>query len=145
MPVKSATTEPQKIKLPTVWTNGIRSWFQLAKSQFGTFAVDHPRQQFDIMVAALTDRQHAKAVLEIAGVYANPYMVLRERLLAVYEPSVWELSAKLLKFAELWARRPSDQLDAMLALVRADLSILVKAIFLESLPVDMRDHMQQGA
>jgi len=30
--------EPQKIKLPTVWTNGIRSWFQLAESQFGTFA-----------------------------------------------------------------------------------------------------------
>jgi len=139
--------EPQKIKLPTVWTNGIRSWFQLAESQFGTFAVDHPRQQFDIVVAALTDeaRLHAKAVVENAGVYANPYVALRERLLAVYEPSVWEQSAKLLKFTELGDRRPSDQLDAMLSLVPADLSILVKAIFLGSLPADMRDHVQQGA
>jgi len=139
--------EPQKIKLPSVWTNGIRSWFQLAESQFGTFAVDHPRQQFDIVVAALNDeaRLHAKAVVENAGVYANPYVALRERLLAVYEPSVWEQSAKLLKFAELGDRRPSDQLDAMLALVPGDLSVLVKAIFLGSLPADMRDHVQQGA
>jgi len=62
--------EPQKIKLPTVWTSSIRSWFQLAESQFGTFAVNHPRQHFDIVVAALTDeaRLHAKAVVENAGV-----------------------------------------------------------------------------
>jgi len=88
-------------------------------------------------------RAHAKAVVENAGVYANPYVALRDRLLAVYEPSVWEQSAKLLRFAELGDRRPSDQLDAMLALVPADLSILVKAIFLGSLPADMHDHVQQ--
>jgi len=83
-------------------------------------------------------------VVENAPVYVNPYLALQERLLAVYEPSVWEQSAKILKFAELGYRRPSDQLDAMLALVLADLSILVKAIFLGSLPANMLDHVQQG-
>jgi len=71
-------------------------------------------------------------------------VAVRDRLLAVYEPSVWEQSAKLLKFAELGDRRPSNQLDAMLSLVPADLSILVKVIFLGSLPADMPDHVQQG-
>jgi len=63
----------------------------------------------------------------------------------VYQPSVWQEAAQLLQLKELGDRRPSDQMDAMLALVPNELSVLVKAIFLGSLPVEMRDHVQQGA
>jgi len=98
-----------------VWTNGIQSWFQLVESQFHTFTVDHPRQQFNLAVATLTDdaRMHVKAVVENAGAFVNPYVSLRKHLLEVYEPSVWQQAAELLKFKELGDRRPSDQLDAM--------------------------------
>jgi len=139
--------EPHKVKIPPIWTTSIRSWFQLAESQFGTFAVEHPRQQFDLVVAALNDdaRLHAKAVVENAQAFQNPYVALRERLMAVYQPSVWQEAAQLLQMKELGDRKPSDQMDAMLALVPNDLSVLVKAIFLGSLPVEMRDHVQQGA
>jgi len=65
--------------------------------------------------------------------------------MVVYQPSVWQGAAQLLQIKELGDRRPSDQMDAMLALVPNDLSVLVKAIFLSSLPVEMRDHVQQGA
>jgi len=63
------TPEPHKVKIPTIWTASIRSWFQLAESQLGTFAVDHPRQQFDLVVAALTDEAclHAGGRGECAG------------------------------------------------------------------------------
>jgi len=56
---RQRAAELHKVKLPTVWTSGIRSWFQLAESQFHTFAVDHPQQQFDLTVAALTDNADA--------------------------------------------------------------------------------------
>jgi len=139
--------EPHKVKIPPIWTTSIRSWFVLAESQFGTFAVENPRQQFDLVVAALNDdaRMHARAVVENAGAFQNPYVALRERLMEVYQPSIWQEAAQLLQMKELGDRKPSDQMDAMLALVPNDLSIVIKAIFLGSLPVEMRDHVQQGA
>jgi len=66
---RQRVAEPHKVKIPTIWTKSIRSWSQLAESQFSTFAVEFPRQQFDLVVAALTGetRLHAKAVVENAG------------------------------------------------------------------------------
>jgi len=139
--------EPHKVKLPTIWTTQIRSWFQTAESQFGTYAVNHPRQRFDLLVAALTDeaRMHAKAVVENPDAFQDPYLALRGRLLEVYQPSTWQLAAEFLQHKDLGDRKPSDLLDEMLALLPADLTILVKAAFLGRLPADMRDHVQQGA
>lgn len=88
---------------------------------------------------------HTKAVVENAGAYQIPYVALRERLLAVYQPSVGKQAAELLKYKELWDRRPSDQLDAMLALVPEDLTVLVKKNFLGSLLMELRNPVQQGA
>jgi len=87
----------------------------------------------------------AKGAVENAGAFANPYVLLQERLLAVYKPSVWQQAAELLKFKELGDRRPSDQLDSMLALVPQDLTVLVKVIFLGSLPTEMWDHVHCAA
>jgi len=139
--------EPHKVKLAPIWTNQIRSWFALAESQFGTYAVADPRQCFNLVVAALNDdaRLHAKAVIENPAVYQDPYVALRNRLLEVYEPSVWQQAAEFLKHGELGDRRPSDMMDEMLALLPADLNVLVKAAFLGRLPADMRDHVQRGA
>jgi len=74
--------EPHKIKLATIWSNQVRSWFALAESQFNMYAVMDPRQRFDLVVAALSDdaRLHAKAVVESPEMYRDPYLALRARL-----------------------------------------------------------------
>jgi len=95
------------------------------------------------LVAALTDdaRMHAKAVVENPDAFQDPYLALRGRLLEVYQPSTWQLAAEFLQHKDLGDRKPSDLLDEMLALLPADLMILVKAAFLGRLPADMRNQL----
>jgi len=139
--------EPHKVRLPPLWTTQARSWFQLAESQFGIYAVDIPRMRFDLVLAAMSDeaRLRAKAVVDNPGAFRDPYLALRARILEVYQPSAWQMAAEFLKPKELGDRRPSDMMDEMLALLPDDLSVLVKAAFLGNLPADMRDHVQEGA
>jgi len=139
--------EPLKVKLKVMWPAQIRSLFAVAESQFNTFAVMEPLQRFDLIVLAITDdaRMHARAVIENPDMFRDPYLALKHRLLEVYQPSVWQLAAEFLQHKELGDCKPSDMLDEMLALLPADLTVLVKAAFLGRLPADMRKHVQQGA
>jgi len=141
--------EPHKVKLPPLWTTQAktRSWFQLAESQFDIYAVENPRLRFDLVLAALSDeaRLHAKAIVDAPGLFRDPYLALRMRILEVYQPSVWQMAAEFLQGKELGDMRLSDMMDEMLALLPQDLSLLVKASFLGRLPADMRDHVQEGA
>jgi len=141
--------EPHKVKLPPLWTTQAqtRSWFQLAESQFDIYAVENPRLRFDLVLAAMSDeaRLHAKAIVDAPGLFRDPYLALRTRILEVYQPSVWQMAAEFLQGKELGDMRPSDMMDEMLALLPQDLSLLVKASFLGRLPADMRDHVQEGA
>jgi len=139
--------EPSKVKLQQLWTSQARSWFQLAESQLGIFSVNDLRMRFNIVVSSLSDkaRLHAKAVVESPQLFRDLYLALRERLIEVYQPSAWQMAAEFLRLKELGDRRPPDLLDEMLALLPADLTVLVKATFLGNLPADLRDHVQEGA
>jgi len=137
---RARVAEPHKVKLPPTWTIQIRTLFQLVESQFGTYAIMDMRQRFDLVMVALSDeaQMHARAVVENPFTFQDPYLALRARLLEVYQPSAWQQAAEFLRGGELGARKPSDLMDEMLALLPEDLSLLVKVAFLGRLPADER-------
>lgn len=141
--------QPHRVKLGPFWPSKPRTWFTLAESTFQQFYVEDSRMRFNLVLPALSEDMldRVRAVVDNPEMLADPYAALRARLIEVYQPDVWESYAKLLHFRELGDQKPSQLMDAMLALLPpADQpGGLFKAIFLDRLPSDMRDHVQHRA
>ncbi len=73
----------------------------------------------------------------------TPYEDLKAKLVSSYTLSRWQKVSKLIHHPGLGDRRPTALMDAMLALLPEDEKpgCLFQGLFLERLPVEMRDHL----
>ena len=141
--------QPHRANLKPLWTHNVRTWFSLAEATFEQCNVSDSRMKFNLVLTALSEDtlERVKAIVNMPEQQANPYLALRARLFEIYEPDEWESAARLLHMRELGDMKPSQLMDAMLALLPEDESpgVLFKAVFLARLPGDMRDHVQAHA
>jgi len=137
--------QPHKVKLPPFWPAKPKVWFTSAEAEFGTYYVNDSRARFNLIIKALPEdvMDRAAAIVENPDLCADPYGALKARLLEAFQIDPWESCARLLHFRELGEMRPSEMMDAMLALHKPE--HLFKSIFLQRLPSDMRDHVQKEA
>jgi len=73
----------------------------------------------------------------------TPYEELKAKLVSSYTLSSWQKVSKLIHHPGLGDHRPTALMHAMLALLPEDekLGCLFQGLFLERLPVKMRDHL----
>ena len=132
-----------QVKLPPFWSRDVQAWFTLVESTFNRYRIENSRLRFDLVLPALPEDalERVRAVLHAAPATADPYAVLRRRLLEVYTPSVLDLAHRIMYAPELGGRRPSELMETMLAALPPgeQAGILFKAHFLARLPADFRD------
>lgn len=137
--------QPVKIKLADFWKKDVISWFALAESTFRRYGVRDKQFMFDLVLPSLPDDalEHVKSVLRAAYTSADPYVLLKERLIQLYSPDDLDLTYKILNTSELGDRKPSQLMESMLALLPTGETdgLLFKGIFLSRLPVDIRDNV----
>ena len=82
-----------------------------------------------------------RRVMMVAPAVANPYGLLKSRLVELLTPSVMERLNIIIWQPELGGRRPSELMEALLALLPPgeQPGLLFKGHFLHHLPSDMRD------
>ena len=73
----------------------------------------------------------------------TPYEDLKAKLVSSYTLSSWQKVSKLIHHSGLGNQCPTVLMDAMLALLPEDKKpgCLFQGLFLERLPVEMRDHL----
>ena len=73
----------------------------------------------------------------------TPYEDLKAKLVSSYTLSHWQKVSKLIHHPGLGDRQPTALMDAMLALLPEDEKpgSLFQGLFLERLPIEMRDHL----
>ena len=82
-------------------------------------------------------------ILTSSSTYSTSYEDLKAKLVALYTLSRWQRVSIVIHHPALGNRRPTALMDAMLALLPEDEvpGSLFLGLFLERLPVEMRDHL----
>jgi hypothetical protein len=76
------STHPSKLTLPTIWILELAAWFALAEAKFRTSNITSQRVMFDLLVAALPEKNLSQVMDIIKNIPAiNPFEVLKLRLL----------------------------------------------------------------
>jgi len=137
--------QPHRVRLPGFWTKDAVAWFALADSTFETCYVVASRMKFNLVLAALADDtlEQVRSVLHAVNTLADPYGVLRDRLVELYTPNDLELIFRLLHAPDIGDRRPSQLMESLLAMLpqgEVD-GLIFKGIFVSRLPEDLRDHV----
>jgi hypothetical protein len=74
-----------KLTLPTFWISEPAAWFALAEAKFGTSNTTNQRVMFDLLVAALPEKNLSQVMDIIKNIPAiNPFKVLKLRLLEAH-------------------------------------------------------------
>ena len=134
------------VKLPDFWSDDPDLWFLHAESAFRNAQVTQSRTKFDYAVQKLPQNVMVSVrslVLNSAATSSTPYEDLKAKLVASYTLSRCQRVSKLIHHPALGDRRPTALMDAMLALLPEDEvpGSLFLGLFLERLPVEMRDHL----
>jgi len=133
------------VKLPDFWTDDPDLWFLHAESAFRNSQVTQSQTKFDHVIQKLPQN----IMVSVQGLIMNatssstPYEELKAKLVSSYTLSRWQRINKLIHHPALGDRRPTALMDAMLALLPDDEvpGSLFLGLFLERLPVEMRDHL----
>ena len=133
-------------KLPEFWTTDPPLWFHHVESTFRTSRVVESRTKYDLVVQKLPQAVMTSVrslVLGSIGSSSTPYEDLKAKLVASFTLTKWQRATKLIHHPGIGDLRPSNLMDSMLALLPDDdtPSTLFLALFLERLPVEMRDHL----
>ena len=70
-----------KLTLPTFWISELAAWFALAEAKFGTSNTTNQRVMFDLLVAALPEKNLSEVMDIIPAI--NPFKVLKQQVAAV--------------------------------------------------------------
>ena len=132
-------------KLPDFWIDDPDLWFLHAESAFRNSQVTQSQTKFDHVIQKLPQN----IMVSVQGLIMNkalsstPYEDLKAKLVSSYTLSRWQRINKLIHHPALGDRRPTALMDAMLALLPDDEvpGSLFLGLFLERLPVEMRDHL----
>ena len=135
------------IRLPDFWTDDPDLWFLHAESTFQTANITVSRTKFNYIVQKLPQT----IMVSVRNLLTNtssktPYEDLKEKLVSSYTLSRWQRVSRVIHHPGLGDRRPTALMDAMLALLPEDEvpGSLFLGLFLERLPVEMRDHLVAG-
>ena len=134
------------VKLPDFWTTDPDLWFLHAESAFNNARVTVSRTKFDLIVQKLPQDIMVSVrglVRASATASTTPYEDLKDKLVSSYQLTRWQRVAKVIHHPGLGDRRPTALMDAMLALLPDDEEpgSIFLGLFLERLPVEMRDHL----
>jgi hypothetical protein len=142
--------KPPKVTLSPFWQHKPRQWFDLSESTFNRFGIFNSRHRYDVVLPALGDDvvDRLSGTMAAAVMSADPYQVLKDRLVELFTPDEFDQGYKLLYSPELGDRRPSEMMDWMLTTLPPDEQgehLLMKCIFLTRLPDDIRSLVQTQA
>ena len=134
------------VKLPDFWTEDPDLWFLHAESAFRNAQVSQSKTKFDHVVQKLPQNIMVSVrglIMNSSSTSSTPYEDLKSKLVASYTLSRWQRVSKVIHHPALGDRRPTALMDAMLALLPEDEvpGSLFLGLFLERLPVEMRDHL----
>lgn len=134
------------VKLPDFWTDDPDLWFLHAEAAFRNGQVTQSRTKFDHVVQKLPQAIMVSVrglIMNSASSSSTPYEDLKSKLVSSYTLSRWQRVSKLIHHPSLGDQRPTALMDAMLALLPDGDSAgsLFLGLFLERLPVEMRDHL----
>ena len=134
------------VKLPDFWTEDSDLWFLHAEGAFRNAQITLSKTKFDHIVQKLPQKVMVLVCGLIIGSVASsetPYEDLKAKLVSSYTLTRWQKVSKLIHHPGLGDRRPTALMDAMLALLPEDEKpgCLFLGLFLERLPVKMRNHL----
>ena len=134
------------VKLPEFWTDDPDLWFLHAEASFRNSQVTQSRTKFDHVIQKLPQAIMVSVrglIMNSASSSSTPYEDLKAKLVSSYTLSRWQRVNKLIHHPSLGDQRPTALMDAMLALLPDDEvpGSLFLGLFLERLPVEMRDHL----
>ena len=134
------------VKLPDFWTEDPDLWFLHAEAAFRNAQITQSKTKFDHIIQKLPQKIMVSVRSLIMGSAASletPYEDLKAKLVSSYTLSCWQKVSKLIHHSGLGDRSPTALMDAMLALLPEDEKpgCLFLGLFLERLPVKMRNHL----
>jgi len=148
-PPRVQEPRPDRVKLGSFLQSRPATWFNLAEAACNRNFVVQSRDIYFIVLSSLPDEVIKKlgAIADSPDGHVDPYLVLKNRVLQLYAPTVWEDLESLLHFKEMANLRPSALMTEMLTLLPAQEQpgMLFKALWLSRLPSDVRGHVQLQA
>jgi len=148
-PPRVQEPRPDRVKLGSFLQSRPVTWFNLAEAACNRNFVVQSRDIYFLVLSSLPDEVVKKlgAIADSPDGHADPYLVLKNRVLQLYAPTVWEDLDSLLHFKEMANLRPSALMTEMLTLLPSGEppGMLFKALWLSRLPSDVRGHVQLQA
>jgi len=133
------------VKLPVFWLDDPEMWFSQAEAQFELSNVTRSRTKYQHVLVTLPPAliKNVRDVVRGIATSANPYADLKARLTESFAPSKWRQASSIIHHADVGDGRPSHLLDALVALLPEGepQGVIFQTLFLEKLPVDIRDHL----
>ena len=143
-PAAAPTASAVGIKLPPFWPTKPAVWFAQVEAQFSIRNINQDATKYAYLVTALDDEISTR----VCDILENPpaddlYDTLKQRLLDTFRLDESDRAAQVLDYGPLGADKPSQRMDAMLALVPAGETpgFLFKEVFLRQLPASVRPHL----
>ena len=134
------------VKLAEFWQEEPALWFTQAEAQFRRGHVTDGRLQADYLISSLqaaTLKSVRNILTDDTSNKTTLYNRLKEHLVHCFLATKWSMAFQILAHPGLGDLRPTQLLDAMMALLPLGEppGILFQALFLQRLPVDMRNHL----
>ncbi len=132
---------PSKLTLPAFWISEPAAWFALGVAKFRTSNITSQRVMFDLLVAALPEKNLSQVMDIIKNIPAvNPFEFLKLRLLEAHVLSDQEKMDVLFQLGPLGDRKPSQLLASKLSVCPSGMEVqpVFQYLFLQRLPKTLR-------
>lgn len=138
-------THSASVRLPDYWSDDLELWFARVDSVFRRHNVLSSINRFDYVLEKLPNEvlSSIRDIVRTSEDTADPYTLIKDRLLACNKPTVWQQVNKIIDHAELGGSRPSALMSSMLSLLPEDEKpgFLFLGHFMRRLPTELREHL----
>ena len=123
------------LKLPSLWTNDVETWFAQAGAQFALRDITNETTKF----------HHVDVASKVSSILRsppghNPYTALKKQLTCKYQLTEHERAAAISNIPALGDERPSQIMDRMLHLLGGcEGGILFRYHFISILPIYVKN------
>lgn len=133
-------------RLPDFFSDDPELWFDKCESAFRRSRITSSITKYDYVLEKLpteVTKSIRDLIRSISDDTADAYEQVKTRLVQAYKPSKWCQLYKVINHPDLGGSRPSALLSSMLALMPVDEkpTDLFTALFLQKLPVEMREQL----
>ena len=106
------------LKLPSLWTNDVETWFAQAEAQFALRDITNETTKFHHVASVLSADVASKVSSILQNLPGhNPYTALKKELACKYQITEHERAAANFNIPALGDERPSQIMDRMLHLL----------------------------